>query len=172
MRCKLCDFGLAASEVSGQGTPCYMAPELLRNMNFDEKVDVFAFAVLLWEMFTRKRPFNGYAPMEIRRMVIAGERLPMPSKVGCCDGVECSDPRDRCDATRPLPRFQLALLSSPLLLSALLARPALTISSQRLDRQHAVGVPRRCARDHGRLVAGETFGEAIVRANHRDVSSE
>ena len=81
MRCKLCDFGLAASEVSGQGTPCYMAPELLRNMKFDEKVDVFAFAVLLWEMFTRKRPYNGYAPVEIRRAVISGERLPIPGKV-------------------------------------------------------------------------------------------
>eukprot|EP00948_MAST-09A_sp_MAST-9A-sp1_P001061 g1061.t1 len=83
---KLCDFGLAQSDVSSQGTPSYMAPELIRNMKFDNKVDVFAFGVMLWEIFCKKKPWNGLSPAEVCRAVAGGERLPIP-KWGCPDVV-------------------------------------------------------------------------------------
>jgi len=53
---KLCDFGLArmkselcAGTMQWAGTPPYMAPELFEKKRYTEGVDVFAFAVLLWE---------------------------------------------------------------------------------------------------------------------------
>lgn len=60
----MCDFGIAkfkdrtfVSTVNGQaGTPAYMAPELFDGLNATEKVDVYSFAVLLWECLTGKVP--------------------------------------------------------------------------------------------------------------------
>lgn len=43
-----------------------MAPELLRFEEFDEKVDVYAFGIILWELLTRDTPFrhiNSYSDL-------------------------------------------------------------------------------------------------------------
>jgi len=55
---KLCDFGLVNSKITQAGTPCYMAPELLEGKSFNKAVDVYAFAVLLCEAFTREVTFH------------------------------------------------------------------------------------------------------------------
>lgn len=55
------------------GTPCYMAPELFAKRRYDEKVDVFAFGTLLWEIIERKVPFDGFDAGEIRAKVESGE---------------------------------------------------------------------------------------------------
>ncbi len=39
---------------AGAGTPAYMAPELLDGRSYNEKVDVYAFGVLLNELLTRE----------------------------------------------------------------------------------------------------------------------
>jgi serine/threonine protein kinase len=55
------------------GTPCYMAPELFAKRQYNEKVDVFAFGTLLWEIIERKVPFDGFDAGEIRAKVESGE---------------------------------------------------------------------------------------------------
>lgn len=57
---KVCDFGLArfkadlnTGTMQFAGTPTYMAPELFQKKSYDEKVDVFAFGTMLWELATR-----------------------------------------------------------------------------------------------------------------------
>eukprot|EP00210_Caulerpa_lentillifera_P000221 g215.t1 len=86
-RLKLCDFGLAANLKSQQhaGTIAYMAPELLTNNDpvFNEKVDVYAFGVVLNEMMTRKLPFFGLLGHEVKQRVINKER---PQVGLSCDG--------------------------------------------------------------------------------------
>ena len=62
-RCKVTDFGLSKSDDlntaatmataaggGAKGTPAYMAPELLQENIFTEKGDVYAFAVVIWEV--------------------------------------------------------------------------------------------------------------------------
>lgn len=85
---KMCDFGLtkAKSELnsgSGQfaGTPCYMAPELFERKFYDEKVDVFAFGTVLWEIYTQKIPYFNCEASEIKQYVTKGEKLICPSSV-------------------------------------------------------------------------------------------
>uniref|UniRef100_A0A7S1XNW2 Protein kinase domain-containing protein n=1 Tax=Phaeomonas parva TaxID=124430 RepID=A0A7S1XNW2_9STRA len=73
-RPKLCDFGLSRNPLASVGTPSYMAPELLRNGTFGAKVDVYAFAVLLWEMLSAQVPFGGLEIVEIKREVLEGQR--------------------------------------------------------------------------------------------------
>ena len=79
---KMCDFGLTRlkSELnsgSGQfaGTPCYMAPELFDRKYYDEKVDVFAFGTVIWEIYTQKIPYANCDAMEIKQKVTKGEEL-------------------------------------------------------------------------------------------------
>uniref|UniRef100_A0A7S3Y7Z5 Protein kinase domain-containing protein n=1 Tax=Heterosigma akashiwo TaxID=2829 RepID=A0A7S3Y7Z5_HETAK len=54
-----------------------MAPELLANKAFNKKVDVYAFAVLLWEIMEEAIPFSQCEPQEIMKVVGAGERPPL-----------------------------------------------------------------------------------------------
>ncbi|KAH3746056.1 Serine/threonine-protein kinase CTR1 [Pelomyxa schiedti] len=58
---KLIDFGLSCvkrlpnlSEIVG--TPIWMGPELLRGNKYNEKVDVYSFALCLWSWFHRETP--------------------------------------------------------------------------------------------------------------------
>ena len=68
---KLLDFGIAKMlepEESGAGfttagtkigTPHYMAPEQVLGRTIDQRVDVYAFGILIFELLTRRRPFDG-----------------------------------------------------------------------------------------------------------------
>jgi serine/threonine protein kinase len=62
---KLGDFGIAryASQVSGSGllmgTPAYLAPEQIQGEPQDARSDQFALGIVLYQMLTGVRPFNG-----------------------------------------------------------------------------------------------------------------
>lgn len=65
---KLCDFGFAA--IVGErktlcGTYEYMAPEMVQNMTYDHKIDVWALGILLFEMIEGVAPFRGESPEEV-----------------------------------------------------------------------------------------------------------
>lgn len=85
---KVCDFGLVSVKHTQAGTPAYMAPELLENKHFNKSVDVYAFGVLLNELFTGEVPFFGIDLMTIRERCISGERPHMPS-YGIPPKVQC-----------------------------------------------------------------------------------
>jgi len=46
-----------------------VAPELFLSKPFSTSVDVFAFGVLLNEMWAREVPWDGYSPLDIRQKV-------------------------------------------------------------------------------------------------------
>lgn len=41
------------------GTPGYIAPEILRNKNYDEKIDIFSLGVIFYIILTARMPFSG-----------------------------------------------------------------------------------------------------------------
>ena len=65
------DFGLAGimGQIEGaearNGTPGYMAPEQLSGKEVSAQSDVYALGVVLYEMFTGKRPFNASTRAEL-----------------------------------------------------------------------------------------------------------
>ncbi|GAX74957.1 hypothetical protein CEUSTIGMA_g2403.t1 [Chlamydomonas eustigma] len=72
---KISDFGLARSKYKtylstkkiDAGTVAYMAPECFNSKlgGVTTKSDVFSFGVILWEMLTRERPWNGLNEFQV-----------------------------------------------------------------------------------------------------------
>jgi len=60
------------------GSYRWMAPEVLLHMPYDERCDVYSFAILAWEMLTYGHPFDDHTPLQAAFGVIKGERPPMP----------------------------------------------------------------------------------------------
>ena len=73
---KITDFGfsqlkeddhLLPSQGVARGTPLWMSPEVLRGQEFNEKCDVYSFAIILWQMYTRKDPFSHHSDIRVFR---------------------------------------------------------------------------------------------------------
>ncbi|KAJ4782032.1 hypothetical protein LUZ62_066289 [Rhynchospora pubera] len=83
---KICDFGLSRAmtgapmqDNSSAGTPEWMAPELIRNEPYNEKCDIFSMGVIMWELCTLKRPWDGQRPAQVVYAVAnEGARLEIP----------------------------------------------------------------------------------------------
>jgi len=60
-RAKVADFGLSQKKrVGATGTPLWMAPELLRNESENTTAsDVYSFGIILYEVYSRKDPYDG-----------------------------------------------------------------------------------------------------------------
>ena len=81
------DFGIArigdAAILSGEHARClsYMSPEqICGDQAIDGRSDIFSLGAVLYEMLTRRLPFNGGAPAEIMREVLEVEP-PLPSEL-------------------------------------------------------------------------------------------
>ena len=92
---KILDFGLAKSVGKGEiediggnltqtgmivGTVSYMSPEQAEGKELDNRSDIFSFGIVLYEMFTGKRPFEGESHLSILANILSKEEL-LPSKI-------------------------------------------------------------------------------------------
>ncbi|PIN05482.1 Non-specific serine/threonine protein kinase [Handroanthus impetiginosus] len=67
------------NDSSSAGTPEWMAPELIRNEPFTEKCDIFSLGVIMWELCTLNRPWDGTPPERVVYAVAhEGSRLEIP----------------------------------------------------------------------------------------------
>ena len=85
---RVLDFGIArvahrqggSDAHSGAGSPYYMAPEQVRRELSDRRADVFSLGVVLYELLTDVKPFNGETLAQIREAVLHLEP-PLASKL-------------------------------------------------------------------------------------------
>ena len=83
-RVVLIDFGLACMQSDAAvtaagmcvGSPSYVAPERLLGRGYDERTDLYAVGVVLYEMLAGVRPFAGNRPEETMQLALS--RPPKP----------------------------------------------------------------------------------------------
>jgi len=92
---KILDFGLAKSmgkegaenleqnlTETGMivGTVSYMSPEQAEGKKIDNRSDIFSFGVVLYEMFTGRKPFEGSSHLSVLANLLSKEEV-LPSKI-------------------------------------------------------------------------------------------
>jgi serine/threonine protein kinase len=106
---KVADFGLSRSlamsnyykKVGGQVPIRWMSPESLKYGKYTPESDVWAFGVLMWEVYTEGHfPYSGYSNEEVQEMLDNGFKLHVPPH--CTEDVSVlmqatweTDPADR-----------------------------------------------------------------------------
>ncbi|OHT10646.1 TKL family protein kinase [Tritrichomonas foetus] len=80
---RICDFGFSRNSDEDEpmtqniGTPHWMAPELLSaTSNYNSKIDVYAYGIVLWEIISHKLPFSGLSPTQIVAQVLMNDIRP------------------------------------------------------------------------------------------------
>src|SRR5262245_23256445 len=89
------------------GTVGYMSPEQVRGQETDQRSDIFAFGVILYEMLSGQRPFRGASAIEVMNAILKEE----PPEL-CETNTKISPQIERlvrrCLEKRPERRFQTA----------------------------------------------------------------
>jgi tetratricopeptide (TPR) repeat protein len=84
---KLLDFGIAKIEGATAtrtgfmaGTVAYMSPEQANGQGVDQRTDVWALGVMLYEMLTGQRPFTGDNPQELIAAILSTAPVPLTER--------------------------------------------------------------------------------------------
>uniref|UniRef100_A0A3Q2QHG1 Mitogen-activated protein kinase kinase kinase 12 n=1 Tax=Fundulus heteroclitus TaxID=8078 RepID=A0A3Q2QHG1_FUNHE len=125
---KISDFGTSkelsdkSTKMSFAGTVAWMAPEVIRNEPVSEKVDIWSFGVVLWEMLTGEIPYKDVDSSAII-WGVGNNSLQLPVPESCPDGFkillrQCwnSKPRNRPSFRQILLHLDIAsadVLSTP-----------------------------------------------------------
>ena len=88
---KLFDFGLSKKidpedkqsdglyHLTGNtGSLRYMAPEVARNENYDQRVDTYSFGILFWQICSLQTPYSGFSTKMHAERVVRGGYRPNP----------------------------------------------------------------------------------------------
>jgi eukaryotic-like serine/threonine-protein kinase len=175
---RITDFGLAKRVTEEQsltqpgqmlGTPAYMSPEQARGEanRVDPRSDLFSLGVILYEMLTGERPFQGHGPRLLAQIL---EDEPRPPRQ-----LHDKVPRDleviclKCLAKSPVRRYATALALAEDLERFLGGEPILARPAGRLER-----LGRWCRRHPlvASLFLAVTLGSAIGLLHLSQLSTE
>ncbi|MFL5254050.1 MAG: protein kinase domain-containing protein [Rhodopila sp.] len=144
-RIKISDFGVARIESSSMtqagvmmGTPTYMSPEQFMSQTVDARTDIYACGVLLYQLLTGERPFEG-GLSAIMHKVLNTEPIP-PSQLSVNVPPGLDVVVKRAMAKRPTDRFQSAQDFADAIVAAVKA-PSPTATDSSLDEATLVARP-------------------------------
>ncbi|XP_071729704.1 serine/threonine-protein kinase STY13-like [Rutidosis leptorrhynchoides] len=117
---KIADFGFARIEAQTEnmtpemGTYRWMAPEMIQRRTYTQKVDVYSFGIVLWELITGMLPYQNLKDVQVAfsvvykglRPTIPDDCLPVLRKImTCCWDV---DPKARPSFTQVVKMLEMA----------------------------------------------------------------
>uniref|UniRef100_A0A674BYB5 Mitogen-activated protein kinase kinase kinase n=1 Tax=Salmo trutta TaxID=8032 RepID=A0A674BYB5_SALTR len=125
---KISDFGTSkemsdkSTKMSFAGTVAWMAPEVIRNEPVSEKVDIWSFGVVLWEMLTGEVPYKDVDSSAII-WGVGNNSLNLPVPESCPDGFKIL--LRQCWSCKPRnrPSFRQILLHLDIASADLLSTP-------------------------------------------------
>ena len=130
------------------GTAAYMSPEQARGLPADRRADVWAFGVVLWEMFTGERLFEGETVSDVLAAVLRADidcaRLEPVAPPGICKLIR------RCLARDPRQRLQD------------IGDARLEIAEAIAGGEEARALPSPAPRDHRARVATAALAMAAI----------
>ena len=116
---RICDFGysrhVSTDDIMTKnvGTPHWMAPELLDNSSgYDNKIDVYAYGIVCWELLTSQLPYYGLQATQVIAQVMVNDiRPPLPKNVSppvknLIEQCWARDPKARPTFNQILQRFR------------------------------------------------------------------
>jgi serine/threonine protein kinase/formylglycine-generating enzyme required for sulfatase activity len=159
-RPRLVDFGLAKDDSLGsitvadkvEGTPYYMSPEQARLVEdkVDARTDIYSLGVVLYELLTRSRPFEGRTSQEVINKIIRRDPSPVRKvapgvprdlAVVCAKAME-KRPGDRYDSAKAMRDDLESFLAG----EPIRARPpGIMRKSSRFIARHRVAASLVCA---------------------------
>jgi serine/threonine-protein kinase len=112
-RTKIADFGIARIEASSMtqagtvlGTPAYMSPEQFMGQVVDRRTDIYSSGVLLYQLLTGERPFDGSMTAIMHKVLSTVP--PRPSELSVTAPPSLDSVVARAMARRPEDRFATA----------------------------------------------------------------
>ena len=135
------------------GTLPYMAPELLRGARGDQRADIWALGVLLYEMVGGRRPFAGGTGFELSAAILHQPAEPLPPAVPA----PMATIIQRCLAKDPGDRYQQAA-------DVHLALEELKVASG-ITRMHVPAIPRRLKVSAGVILLGLAIAAVVSTSN-------
>lgn len=110
---KIADFGIARMESSSMtqagtimGTPAYMSPEQFMGQTVDSRTDIYSSGVLLYQMLTGERPFEGSMTAIMHKVLNVSP--PHPSELSVTAPESLDPVVARAMAKRPAQRYASA----------------------------------------------------------------
>lgn len=151
---QLLDFGIGGDsggqiELEVMGTPAYMSPEQALAEQVDQRSDLYALGVVIYEMACGRLPFEGRDPMDVVRRHIEDPPTPPGVRVaGVSVPAALEEVIMRCLQKAPADRYQSAteLLEELDRVAQLVAMPGfvnLLDVGERFDQAAAIPVSRK-----------------------------
>ena len=163
---KVTDFGIArvfggprlTKTGDEKGTPLYMSPEQIRTPDkVDHSTDVYSMGVVLYELLTRRLPFDGDSEFDIKQAVVR-EPPPPPRQLNRNISREAERIVLKALQKRPENRFsgcgEFALDIDRCLSSRKAARPSTPRGVSSRENRPPVWNPLKWIKAHPRITAG------------------
>ena len=82
---KITDFGESVDRADKEklgivGTPKFVAPEVMKGLNYGFKADVYSYGIVLSELATGKKPYHDFDGISLTREIMHGLRPTVPKK--------------------------------------------------------------------------------------------